>query len=138
VTAFAAPAFGVANEAGSTSQGENRSASKLQKPLITIGLFGTVCPIIPERRINMKQSLFAIIGVAFSILVFSATGARSGNYPFGDEPYRLNWDYDADVQSGCLKWNWQQYGWDDYCPVYVRPKAYMYPRSSRTVLRTRG
>ncbi len=82
----------------------------------------------------MPKSLFATIAAAFSVFVL----ASSGPYPFGDEPYRLNWGYDPEIQSGCWKWNWQQYHWDDHCPVYVRPKAHMYPRSSRPVLRSRS
>jgi hypothetical protein len=82
----------------------------------------------------MQKSLFAIIVAAFSV-VLSGSGAYAGTYAFGDEPYRLNWGYDPAVESGCLKWNWQQYGWNDHCPIYVHPKAYMYPRA---VLRTKG
>jgi hypothetical protein len=84
----------------------------------------------------MKKSLFAMIAAAFSLVLLSANGAHA--YPFGDEPYRLNWGYDPAVESGCLKWNWQQYQWNDTCPIYIHPKAYMYPSSSRVVLRTRG
>jgi hypothetical protein len=86
----------------------------------------------------MQKSLFAIIAAAFSVLVFSPGAARSDPYPFGDPPYTLNWEYYPQIQSGCWKWNWQQYLWNDYCPVYVHPKAYMYPRSSRVALRTKG
>jgi hypothetical protein len=86
----------------------------------------------------MQKSFFAIIAAAFAVVLLSSSGASSGTYPFGDEPYRLNWGYDPEVQSGCLRWNWQQHGWDDHCPVYIHPKAYMFPRRSRVVLRTRG
>ena len=87
----------------------------------------------------MQKSLFVIIAAAFSVLVLSTSGARSQPYAFGDAPYTLNWEYYPQIQTGCWKWNWQQYLWNDYCPVYVHPKAYMYyPRSSRVVLRTRG
>ena len=84
----------------------------------------------------MQKSLLAIAAAAISVMLLSTGTAYS--YPFGDEPYRLNWEYDAGVTSGCLKWNWQQYLWNDYCPVYVHPKAYMYSHPSRVVLRTRG
>jgi hypothetical protein len=85
----------------------------------------------------MKKSIVAI--VAFStVLLGGAACAGGAAYPFGDQPYRLNWGYDPEIQSGCWKWNWQQYGWDDYCPSYIHPKAYMYPRRSRVALRTRG
>jgi hypothetical protein len=86
----------------------------------------------------MPTSVLAIVAAAFSVVLLSASGAYAGPYPFGDEPYRLNWGYDPAVESGCLKWNWQQYQWNDNCPIYVHPKAYMYPRSSRVVLRTKG
>jgi hypothetical protein len=87
----------------------------------------------------MQKSLFAIFAAAFSAVLLSTSSAYSGGgYPFGDEPYRLNWGYDPEIATGCWKWNWQQYQWDDYCPVYISPKAYMYPRSSGVVLRTKG
>jgi hypothetical protein len=88
-----------------------------------------------ESRVVMKKSLFAIIAAAFSLVLLSGSGARA--YPYGDEPYTLNWEYYPQIQNGCWKWNWQQYQWNDFCPVYVHPKAYMFPRS-RVVLRTRG
>jgi hypothetical protein len=83
------------------------------------------------------KSLFAITAAAFSVMLFSGSAAYAGPY-FGDEPYRLIWGYDPGVESGCLKWNWQQYQWNDNCPIYVHPKAYMYPRSSGVVVRTKG
>ena len=86
----------------------------------------------------MQKSFFAVIAAAFSVVLLSTGAAFSGSYPFGDEPYRLNLWYDPAVESGCLKWNWQQYQWDDFCAVYVHPKAYMYPRSSRMGLRAKG
>lgn len=77
-----------------------------------------------------------LLGAAAVFVTFGlSTAAHSGPYPFGDEPYRLDWGYDPQIQSGCWKWNWQQHQWNDYCPVYVHPKAYMYPR---VVLRTKG
>ena len=85
----------------------------------------------------MQKSLLAI-AAAVSFLIATSGGAVSGPYRFGDEPYRLNWGYDPQIESGCRKWNWQQYLWNDTCPIYVHPKAYMYPRSSRVVLRTKG
>ena len=86
----------------------------------------------------MQKPLFAIVAAAFSVLVLSTGAARSDPYPFGDPPYTLNWEYYPEIQTGCWKWNWQQYLWNDYCPVYVHPKAYMYYPHSRVVLRTRG
>ena len=81
----------------------------------------------------MQKSLVAIFAAT---MVLSGGSAYARPYPFGDEPYRLDWGYDSQIQSGCLKWNWQQYQWNNHCPVYVQPKAYMYP--GRTVLRVRG
>jgi hypothetical protein len=78
----------------------------------------------------MQKSLFAV----FAVMLLSGGSAYAGPYPYGDEPYRLDWGYE--FQSGCLKWNWQQYQWNDYCPIYVQPKAYMYPK--RAVLRVKG
>ena len=86
----------------------------------------------------MKKSVVGIVAFGAVLLLGGAAYAGGSAYPFGDEPYRLNWGYDPEIQSGCWKWNWQQYGWDDYCPIYIHPKAYMYPRSSRVLLRTRG
>lgn len=84
----------------------------------------------------MQKSLLAAFA---TVMVLSSAGsAYAGPYPFGDEPYRLNWGYDPQIQSGCWKWNWQQHHWTDHCAVYVYPKAYMYPRGSSTVLRTKG
>jgi hypothetical protein len=87
----------------------------------------------------------AILAATLSALVLSSSGAYSGSgYPFGDEPYTLDWGYLPywnnwpQIQSGCWQWNWQQYQWNDRCPVYVAPKAYMHPRSSRAALRTKG
>jgi hypothetical protein len=81
----------------------------------------------------MQKSLFAIIAVT----VLSGTGAIAQPYPFGDQPYRLNWAYDPKLASGCLKWNWQEYQWNDFCPVYVYPKTYMHPRSAHVVFPTK-
>ena len=81
----------------------------------------------------MQKSLFAMF---VAVMFLSSGSAYAGPYPFGDEPYRLDWGYDPQIQSGCLKWNWQQYQWNNHCPVYVQPKAYMYPK--RAVLRVKG
>ena len=88
----------------------------------------------------MRNSFYAIITAAFSAVLLSGNAAHaSGPYPFDDPSYTLNWDYYPQIQSGCWRWNWQQYQWNDTCPVYINPKAYMYyPRSSGAVLRTRG
>ncbi|MGY4569447.1 hypothetical protein GPL21_06570 [Bradyrhizobium pachyrhizi] len=87
----------------------------------------------------MNKSFSVIIAAAASIVVLSSTAARCGDYyPFGDPPYRLDYVQEPQIASGCWKWNWQLYQWQDYCPVYVNPKAYMFSRSSRVVLRTKG
>lgn len=88
----------------------------------------------------MKKFIVGIAVLSAALLVLSGSDTYAGGptYAFGDEPYKLNWGYDPDVQSGCQRWNWQQHGWDDHCPVYVHPKVYLYPRSSRVALRTKG
>jgi hypothetical protein len=68
------------------------------------------------------------------VTLFSVNDARA----FGDEPYLPGLNDEPAITSGCWKWNWQQYSWYDHCPVYVRPKAYMYRSSYRPVLRTKG
>ena len=83
----------------------------------------------------MRKFLFAMVW-AVSLATFSNRAAYSETYPFGDPPYLLDFTYDPRVGTGCLKWQWQQYLWKDYCPVYVHPKAYMHPRGA--ALRTRG
>ena len=85
----------------------------------------------------MQRSLFAI-AATLSLVVLSSGPAQSGSYPYGDSPYTLNWGFYPQIDSGCWKWNWQQSMWNDHCPVYVQPKAYMYPRSRGVVLRTKG
>jgi hypothetical protein len=84
----------------------------------------------------MKKSLLAI-AAAFSFLIATGGGAISGPYPFGDGPYTLNWGSYPQIENSCWKWNWQLYEYHDHCPIYVHPKAYMYPRSN-VVLRTKG
>jgi len=94
----------------------------------------------------MRRSCLATLVAAGSMLVLSASSALSGSYwsnangkyPFGDPPYTPDFGYDPEITTGCWKWNWQQYQWDEHCPVYVHPKAFMYPRSYRAVLRARG
>jgi hypothetical protein len=86
----------------------------------------------------MLKSFSVIVATTISIVLLSSTGAQSGSYPFGDPPYTLNFGPEPQIENGCWKWNWQQYQWDDHCPVYVHPKAYMYPRARAAVLRTKG
>ena len=86
----------------------------------------------------MKRAFILTAFFLAAITVATSASAQNRNYPFGDEPYRLNWGYEPEIQNGCWKWNWQQYHWNDYCAVYVHPKAYMYPRRNGAVLRTKG
>ena len=86
----------------------------------------------------MRKSIFAITAAAFSVVTLSSANAQNAPYPFGDPPYRLNWEYSPQIEQGCWKWNWQQYQYNDHCPVWVSPKAYMYPRTRPVVLRTKG
>ncbi|WP_042335616.1 hypothetical protein [Bradyrhizobium sp. DOA9] len=83
-----------------------------------------------------KSCLVAIVAAA--CLCALPASAQTGPYPFGDEPYRLDWYPDPATATGCLKWNWQQHHWDNYCPVVVQPKAYMYPRARAVVVRAKG
>jgi hypothetical protein len=85
----------------------------------------------------MNKSVSAIIATA-AFIVLSSTSAQSGGYPFGDPPYRLDYAHEPQIESSCLKWNWQQYLWEDHCPIYVHPKAYMYPRAAHAVIRAKG
>jgi len=82
----------------------------------------------------MQKSLLAI-AAAFSFFVATSGSAISGPYPFGDAPYTLTWGYYPQIEQGCWRWNWQQYEYNNHCPVFLHPKAYMY---SRAVLRTKG
>jgi len=83
----------------------------------------------------MQKSLGAIFAAAVTALLLSGSAtSAAGAYPFGDEPYWLDWGYGPAVESDCLRWNWQQYHWNNTCPVYIHPKAYMYPRATHLVL----
>jgi len=86
----------------------------------------------------MQRNMLAMAAAAFSVILLSTGSAQSGPYPFGNKPYRLDWVYEPAIASGCWKWNWQQHQWNDHCPRYVHPKAFMYPHSSRVVLRSKG
>jgi hypothetical protein len=74
---------------------------------------------------------------ALILAAFAATFAvPSGRaHAFGDVPDNY---FDPAVDVGCWRWNWQQHAFYDVCPVYVHPKAYMYPRRAHAVLRTKG
>jgi hypothetical protein len=85
----------------------------------------------------MNKSVSAIIATA-AFIVLSSTSAQSGDYPVGDPPYRLDYAHEPQIESSCLKWNWQQYLWEDHCPIYVHPKAYMYPRAAHALIRAKG
>jgi hypothetical protein len=78
----------------------------------------------------------------FGALLFAFTPASNGHAAtIGGEPFWPGtYAYEPALdQPGCLTWNWQEYAWYNNCPVYVRPKAYMYRGTlSRPVLRTKG
>ncbi len=62
-------------------------------------------------------------------LLLSAPQARADQFRYilGDEPYWSGEDSGrAAIAAGCYKWNWQQYGWYNVCPVYLHPKAFRY------------
>ena len=42
----------------------------------------------------MQKFLFAIFA---TVMVLSGGSANAGPYPFGDEPYRLDWGYDPQI-----------------------------------------
>lgn len=79
---------------------------------------------------------------AFGAMLFALTPPSNAHATvIGDEPFWPGtYAYEPALnQPGCLTWNWQQYAWYNNCPVYVRPKAYLYRGTlSRPVLRTRG
>jgi hypothetical protein len=83
----------------------------------------------------MTKPIFKTLSVlAFVVAVVGSSDAMA----FGEEPYWPGIGREPAIESGCWRWNWQQHSWYEHCPVYVRPKAYMYPRLSRVALRTRG
>ena len=83
----------------------------------------------------MTKAIFKTLSaLAFVAAVVGSSDAMA----FGEEPYWPGIGREPAIESGCWRWNWQQHSWYEHCPVYVQPKAYMYPRSSRVVLRTRG
>jgi hypothetical protein len=85
--------------------------------------------VMATLRSILAGALLAAFLPSGSALAF-ADGPRWPEFGYGDG---------AAIASGCLRWNWQQYSWYDHCPVYVRPKAYMYPASSlRSVVRVKG
>ncbi len=47
----------------------------------------------------MLKSYFAVIVAAVGLLG-SSGAAQSGPYPFGDEPYRLDWYYEPEIKRG--------------------------------------
>lgn len=81
-------------------------------------------------------------GAALGALLFALTPtSNAGAAVIGGEPFWPGtYAYEPALnEPGCLTWNWQQYAWYNNCPVYVRPKAYMYRGTlSRRVLRTKG
>ncbi|WP_375780182.1 hypothetical protein ACE103_15875 [Bradyrhizobium sp. ma5] len=107
--------------------------------MIRTGGFGSLAPLRHSTEDVMQKSFSVIMAAAAAIVVVSSTAARAGDiYPFGDPPYRLDYVVEPQIESGCWKWNWQLYQYQDRCPAYIHPKAYMFSRSSRVVLRTKG
>lgn len=80
----------------------------------------------------------SIIKTLSALAFVAAVVGSSDAMAFGEEPYWPGIGREPAIESGCWRRNWQQHSWYEHCPVYVRPKAYMYPSSSRVVLRTRG
>jgi len=74
----------------------------------------------------MQKSLLAAVVFTSSVFSVSTSYAQDRIYPFGDPPYRLNLGSTPEIETGCWKWNWQQYQWNNHCPRYVYPKAYMF------------
>ena len=106
------------------------------KPLLKNLVFGSLLSLSWKMGAPMQRSLLVIAAVA--VVMGSSSAAYSASYIFGDPPYRLDFGPDPQVESGCFRWNWQQYQWEDHCPIYVNPKAYIHPRANRAVVRTRG
>ena len=48
----------------------------------------------------MQKPLFAIFA---AVMVLSGGSAYAGPYPYGDEPYRLDWGYDPPDPVGLLE-----------------------------------
>jgi len=46
----------------------------------------------------MQKSLLAIFA---TVMVLSSGSVQAGPYPFGDEPYRLDWGYGPQIQPTC-------------------------------------
>jgi len=72
--------------------------------------------------------------IAFVLLTAAAClGAAAPAQAIGDQPYWPGWyNWEPGIQSGCWKWNWQQFSWYD-CKVLPPPRAYLYHRSSAVV-----
>lgn len=81
-----------------------------------------------------------LIKIFSAVLFLLAIASADKTFAIGDPPYWSGtYAYEPALdQPGCLIWNWQQYSWYNNCPVYVRPKAIMYPYRATTVLRTKG
>lgn len=80
----------------------------------------------------MKRSRKFLILAAFAT-IFVAPAGRA--LALGDAPDTY---FDPGVDVGCWKWNWYQHAYYDVCPVYVHPKAYMYPRRVHAAVRVKG
>jgi len=70
----------------------------------------------------MQKSFVAIVAAAFR----SCCQAAGRPYPYGDEPYTLNWD-SYPRSKRLLKWNCSSINGTTPAPSYVHPKAYLFP-----------
>src|SRR3954451_20562414 len=105
--------------------------SERRAPLIS----KVLCMNYQNRGHMKKMQATAVISL---MVVFLSSAAYSRSYRYGDQSYRLDWGTEPQIETACWRWNWQLHHWNNYCPAYVQPKAFMYPRSRHVLLRTRG
>lgn len=80
----------------------------------------------------MKKSRSVLI---LPILVAALLIPAGRALALGDAP---DTSFDPAIDAGCLQWNWYQHAYYNVCPVYLHPKAYMYPRRVGAALRVKG
>jgi hypothetical protein len=80
----------------------------------------------------MKKSRSVLI---LPILVAALLIPAGRAFAWGDAPSR---QFDSAIDASCWKWNWYQHAYYNVCPVYLHPKAYMYPRHIGAALRVKG
>jgi len=76
---------------------------------------------------------FRIFAFVALTAIFVAPSGKA--HAFGDMPDSY---FDPLIDVGCWRWNWYQHANYNVCPVYVHPKAYMFPRRSPVALRVKG